>query len=97
MCGGQTRTSRKTAWPRLTLHRVPDAAPSEGHGREDDLEAALFAFLCRKYVQHANYRQKAMGLQYTTAETHDLAVEVAGFIRARAGGVTTDPGGSAEG
>lgn len=32
-----------------------------------------FQFLCKKYVQHADDRQKTLGLQYTTAETHDLA------------------------
>jgi hypothetical protein len=32
-----------------------------------------FQFLCKKYVQRADDRQKTLGLQYTTAETHDLA------------------------
>jgi len=45
-----------------------------------NLEAQLFAFLCRKYIQRADARQEAMGLQYTTAETHDLAKELARFI-----------------
>jgi hypothetical protein len=45
-----------------------------------DLEHLLFEFLCRKYVQASNERQKASGLQYMTAETHDLAAEVARFI-----------------
>lgn len=34
---------------------------------------AVFEFLCRKYVQRQDARQKSMGLQYTEAETHDLA------------------------
>jgi hypothetical protein len=45
-----------------------------------ELEAELFAFLRRKYVQRADARQKAMGLVYTEAETHDLAREIARFI-----------------
>lgn len=43
----------------------------------DDIEAEVLAFLRRKYVQRADARQKSMGLQYTTAETHDLAEEIA--------------------
>jgi hypothetical protein len=46
-------------------------------------EDELFAFLCRKYVQRADGRQKKMGLQYTEAETHDLAREIARFAGAR--------------
>lgn len=34
---------------------------------------AVFEFLCRKYVQRQDARQKSMGLHYTEAETHDLA------------------------
>lgn len=41
------------------------------------LEAYMFAFYCRKYVQRADSRQKEMGLQYTEVETHDLAKETA--------------------
>jgi hypothetical protein len=47
------------------------------------LESDLFAFLCRKYVQRADDRQKEMGLQYTEAETHDLAKTIAKFMVAR--------------
>lgn len=47
----------------------------------DGLEKMLFDFLCKKYVQNADARQAAMGLQYTHAETHDLAEEIAEFIR----------------
>lgn len=39
-------------------------------------EQEVFAFLNRKYVQRADERQKEMGLQYTAAETHDLAKEI---------------------
>lgn len=52
----------------------------------DELETDLFAFLCAKYVQRADDRQKAMGLQYTEAETRDLARTVARWIAARAQG-----------
>lgn len=45
-----------------------------------NLADQLFAFLCQKYVQQADERQKQMGLTYTTAETHDLASEIAKFI-----------------
>ncbi len=43
-------------------------------------ENRAFLFLLRKYVQSADDRQRAMGLQYTTAETHDLAKEITNFI-----------------
>lgn len=43
----------------------------------------IFDWLTRKYVQRADDRQKAMGLQYTTAETHDLAHELAKWLRER--------------
>lgn len=43
-------------------------------------ETVIFNFLCRKYVQRADTRQKSMGLQYTEAETHDLAKEIAGLF-----------------
>lgn len=49
------------------------------------LQDALFAFLCRKYVQRADDRQRDMGLQYTSAETHDLAKELARFISGQLG------------
>lgn len=48
-------------------------------GLEDD----LFAFLCHKYVQRQDDRQKAMGLQYTTAETHDLARTLTAYFIGR--------------
>lgn len=54
------------------------------------LEADLFAFLSRKYVQRQDDRQKAMGLIYTTAETHDLAHEVVAFLARRASVVEDD-------
>lgn len=44
-------------------------------------EQALFAWLTRKYVQESDERQHALGLQYTTAETHDLAAELAAYIQ----------------
>ena len=47
------------------------------------LEKEIFAFLIRKYVQRADERQKAMDLQYMEAETHDLAAEIALFIKRR--------------
>ncbi len=47
------------------------------------IEADLFAFLQRKYSQSQDERQKAMDLTYTTAETHDLASEVARFLEQR--------------
>jgi hypothetical protein len=47
-----------------------------------DIEAEVFAFLCQKYVQRADARQKSMGLQYTEAETHGLAADMAKlFVR----------------
>lgn len=43
----------------------------------DALVEQVFARLCAKYVQRQDDRQKSMGLQYTTAETHDLAEFIA--------------------
>ena len=40
----------------------------------------IFDFLNRKYVQRADGRQKEMGLQYMTAETHDLAKEIGRWV-----------------
>lgn len=45
---------------------TPELLPTER-------EEAIFAQLCAKYVQRADARQQSMGLQYTQAETHDLA------------------------
>lgn len=49
--------------------------------KEGELVDALFAFLTTKYVQRSDARQREFGLQYTTAETHDLAIEVARFFQ----------------
>jgi hypothetical protein len=46
-----------------------------------DFEDELFTFLHQKYVQRADERQKAMGLIYMEAETHDLAKEITRFAR----------------
>lgn len=46
-------------------------------------EGEVFAWLCLKYVQRSDERQAAMGLQYTQAETHDLAGEIARLIGSR--------------
>lgn len=51
--------------------RLSTAALMTSDARND-----LFDFLCRKYVQRADDRQAAMGLQYMHAETHDLADEI---------------------
>lgn len=48
--------------------------------RRERLAEDLFIFLSRKYVQTSDSRQRTMGLQYTTAETHDLAKEIANFV-----------------
>lgn len=52
----------------------------------DSLEQQVFEYLCHKYVQRSDERQARMSLQYTTAETHDLAVEIAKFIREEVSG-----------
>jgi len=39
------------------------------------------AFVNRKYVAHADERQKILGLSYVTAEKEDLIDEVASFVR----------------
>lgn len=52
------------------------------NGKKDlaNLKEALFDFLCKKYIQRCDMRQKEMGLLYTTAETHDLAKELERFL-----------------
>lgn len=44
------------------------------------LTDAFLQFLKRKYVLHADDRQRAMGLEYVTAEALDLAEETARFL-----------------
>jgi hypothetical protein len=39
-------------------------------------EEIIFSWLLKKYVQQADERQRKLGLQYTTAETHDLAKQI---------------------
>jgi hypothetical protein len=46
-----------------------------------------FEFLCRKYIQRADQRQREMGLTYTNAETHDLAKEISNHIARYLSGV----------
>lgn len=45
-------------------------------------ERAIYDFLCRRYVQRSDERQREMGLVYMTAETHDLAKQLADYIKA---------------
>ena len=45
-------------------------------------ELVVEACLRRKYVQRASDRQTSMGLSYTTAETSDLAIEIAKLLKA---------------
>lgn len=45
------------------------------------MKTTLFNFLCRKYTQSADKRQQEMGLQYMTAETHDLSKQLATFFK----------------
>lgn len=47
------------------------------------LEDEIFGMLTRIYVQQADNRHKAKGLQYMTAETHDLAKTMARFFESR--------------
>jgi hypothetical protein len=53
---------------------------SEDYDRLTDKDY-WFRVLCIKYVQRADSRQKEMGLQYTEAETHDLAEQIVRIIR----------------
>jgi hypothetical protein len=57
----------------VTAQRTPDDRLSE---------TALYDFLCRRYVQRSDERQRQMGLVYMTAETHDLAKQIADYIKA---------------
>jgi hypothetical protein len=65
-----------------TLTETLDAGDSPSP-QQPTQEDAWFAFLCQKYVQRADDRQKEMGLQYTEAETHDLAKECDRFAAQR--------------
>jgi hypothetical protein len=47
---------------------------------KEHIAILLFQFLCSKYIQHQDQRQKDMLLQYMEAETHDLAKELSIFI-----------------
>jgi hypothetical protein len=58
------------------LRQILTALREREKMREAVIEAA-FQFFTRKYVQRSDARQQAMGLQYTEAETHDLAKETA--------------------
>lgn len=58
-----------------------DTAPSTRAQDDAQLLHEVEAFLRRKYVTRADKRQLAMGLSYVTAETKDLAKEIAKFIR----------------
>ena len=44
------------------------------------VEEKIYDYLCRKYVQKGDIRQRADGLSYMKAETHDLAREIASWI-----------------
>lgn len=44
-------------------------------------ESQILSFLRRKYVTSADDRQKALGLEYLTAETTDLARGLAAYLR----------------
>lgn len=79
------------SWEPLTPGIDPVLAKASRDGADSILEEMeedalayrvhrIFEFLCGKYVQRADDRQKQMGLQYTEAETHDLARELAKFI-----------------
>lgn len=59
-----------------TISTINSAKPSA----LKSLESELFAFLNRKYVQSQDERQRSMDLQYMTAETHDLAREIAKYM-----------------
>ena len=56
----------------------------------------LFSFLNRKYVQRADDRQRAMGLQYMEAETHDLARELAALRALSQAGERGNKAGTAQ-
>lgn len=49
---------------------------------DDIVHFAADGFIKRKYTARADARQRAMGLQYVTAEQEDLIREVASFARA---------------
>lgn len=50
------------------------------------MQDRLFAFLNRRYVQRADSRQRAMGLQYMEAETHGLAEDIVRWFAAEGKG-----------
>lgn len=46
-----------------------------------DLQGAILLWLQKTYVQRSDIRQKAMGLQYTEAETHELSNSLAALFQ----------------
>ena len=60
-----------------------DEYPPEPKRKRAPLDAQrIFDFLSEKYVQRSDARQRALGLQYMDAETHDLAEELARWLTA---------------
>lgn len=57
------------------------AGQDDGSGMSET-EESIFRFLCLKYTQQYDVRQKPLGLQYIQAETHNLARELTIFFRA---------------
>lgn len=48
-------------------------------------EQVIYTWLVNNYVQESNERQRAMGLHYTTAETHELARNLAKYLKGMIG------------
>lgn len=70
-------------WGKMEQIRAKQAAKPKGSALPqfvpycmDANEKEIYDFLCQKYVQRADARQMSLGLQYTEAETHDLAREL---------------------
>jgi hypothetical protein len=86
MRAGSTTLGNRLAEAKATIARAAHEtrAPLDLKQIAGALEPLLFDFLRRKYVQRQDARHKEMNLQYTTAETHDLAAELSRFILAQA-------------
>ena len=80
------RTKSKIEDTTLVEQRLPDGGgvrywcePKKPKLTREEFRRALFNYLVQKYAQRQDARHKALGLQYTEAETHDLADEITKF------------------
>lgn len=71
----------KSKFFNIGMDMLQEWQPYEGHlCKLDEITGKLFNFINKTYTQEQDARQKMLGLQYTTAETHDLAATISKFL-----------------